>query len=173
MDFIRKIRRNWKAFIVIAICIGAGMLIPARFAVTTTPSLDHRVFFITSRSGEDARRGDYVMIELAGLNAAGRILPEVRNAFEKARETTIIKRVACASGDFLHDEGMLYFCNGAFIGEAKERTLAGAKTSPFRYAGRIPAGRIFVTGDHKDSYDSRYFGFIRTADVGAVVLPVL
>ncbi|MCR4286833.1 MAG: S26 family signal peptidase, partial [Deltaproteobacteria bacterium] len=31
---------------------------------------------------------------------------------------------------------------------------------------------LFVTGEHKDSYDSRYFGFIRRDQVMAKAYPV-
>ncbi len=168
----RKVSLRWVSLFIMSVFLCLGMLIPTRIAVTLTPSLDKRIFFITFRSGEDARRGDYVLIRKENLNPSGEILPEIRSTLERAGESSIIKRIACISGDTLNGGDMLYFCNGIFIGKAKEKTENGAPAPPFEFEGTIPEGYAFITGDHRDSYDSRYFGFVRLADIAAVVRPL-
>lgn len=83
----------------------------------------------------------------------------------------ITKRVACGPGDFLSVDGLHYFCNGQFMATAKLETQKGLPLKRFVYTGKIPEGRFFALGHSfrrdglrkmvDDSYDSRYFGFVR------------
>ena len=56
---------------------------------------------------------------------------------------------------------------------AKEISLQGKKLTAFKYAGTVPEGKMFLTGSHKDSYDSRYFGFIDGKDILYVAYPII
>ena len=50
--------------------------------------------------------------------------------------------------------------------------MKGDRLENFVYEGVIGKGLLFVTGDHKDSYDSRYFGFINREQVTAKAFPL-
>ncbi len=89
----------------------------------------------------------------------------------KTDETT--KQVVCAAGDELSRKGDAFYCNGRFIGMGKHYSLKGIPVKLFEFQGTIPEGQLFVMGDNRDSYDSRYFGFISLSDVKGVVYPLL
>ena len=73
----------------------------------------------------------------------------------------ILKEVVCTEGDMLTvTKDKRYFCNGEFITKAKDYTQRGDKLNNFVFNGVIGKGDYFVIGHHKDSYDSKYFGFI-------------
>ncbi len=136
----------------------AGLVIPSRFALTLTPSTPYRLFFIGGK--QDVPRAGYVLFE--------RDLTEIGG---KPRQR-IIKKVGCAEGQFLQVSGRDYFCDGTWLGRAKEVSRSGKPTTPFVYEGRVPPGRVFVAGTHNDSYDSRYFGFLDAKEVRAIVYPI-
>ena len=136
------------------------LLVHQRLAVTVTPSLRYKVFYLKDRSGSEIRRGEYVLFNLD--NPVTREL-----SFKKT-----IKQVACASGDHLSVNDRDYYCNGLFIGRAKDISLRNEQVTNFVYCGEVPAGSLFVMGHHKDSYDSRYFGFISSNDVEKMAYPM-
>jgi len=141
--------------------VSAGMLIPSRFAVSVTPSTDHRVFFLKQDpSWEELRKGAYVLFDVKSKYIDGG-LP--RRA---------IKKIACAGGDKISMRGETFYCNGREIAIAKTHSIAGEKLPRFFHNGHIPEDRIFVTGQHRDSYDSRYFGFVKKEEVKALACPL-
>lgn len=148
---------GWRTGLVIAIALAAGAAIPARIGVTVTPSLNHRVYYVRPRGGtEIPAKGDYV-------------------TFAKpvnGKRELVTKRVACAPGDRLRVEGRKYYCDGAYLGEAQERSLKGEPLENFVFEGKVPAGKLFVTGDHRNSWDSRYYGFVEVDDVEAIQYPI-
>jgi signal peptidase I/conjugal transfer pilin signal peptidase TrbI len=135
---------------VLCLLLSAGLawFLTEHVLVTTTPSLSQRVFW---RSYDQAgiatvKRGDYVIFD--------QYLPEPR------KETrSVIKRVACGPGDTLSVKDDYYYCNGQYLGMAKHKTIMGSTLTPFVYNGVVPKGSVFALGDHKDSYDCRYYGF--------------
>ena len=138
-----------------------GASIPGKVMVTTSPSLSHRVFYKRAISPEDIpQKGDYVIAHASSKYIDG------GKTFDMA------KRVACVSGEELRVRGRRYFCDGAYLGKAKERSLKGEPLNNFVFNGKIPAGKLFVLGDSKDSFDSRYLGFVKVDDVKAIVYPV-
>jgi conjugal transfer pilin signal peptidase TrbI len=137
------------------------MLIPSRFAVSVTPSTDHRVFFLKQDpSREELRKGAYVLFDVQSKYIDGG-LP--RRA---------IKKIACAGGDEISMRGETFYCNGREIAIAKTHSIASEKLPRFFHSGKTPEDRIFVAGQHRDSYDSRYFGFIKKEDVKALAYPL-
>lgn len=70
-----------------------------------------------------------------------------------------VKKVACVSGETLSRSGRDFYCNGVFLGTAKQWDKQGNPAGLFGYEGVIPEGKYFAMGEHKDSYDSRYWGF--------------
>jgi len=139
----------------------AGMLIPSRFAVTLTPSTDHRIFFLKHGPSEaELIKGAYVLFDIRSEYIDG-------GASHRA-----IKRIACAGGEDLSTRGDTCYCDEKEVAVAKTRSLTGEKIPRFFYSGKIPEDRIFVVGQHRDSYDSRYFGFIKKEDVKALAYPL-
>lgn len=151
-------KRVW--CVLIAPVLLVGMLIPGRISVTLTPSLNKRVFWM-SENVKNIQRNDYVLFALdpSRLSADVSIPDEVR----KGDKVQAMKRVACVSGDRLKVDGQDYFCNNTFIGRSKSLSIKEKKLTPFIYDGIVPAGQVFLVGDHPDSYDSRYYGFIDRA----------
>lgn len=84
-----------------------------------------------------------------------------------------IKKAACVEGETLQVVYKSYYCSGVYMGVAKEQTPSGKKLTNFMYDGQIPKGKLFVTGSHEDSYDSRYFGFIDKKDIKHIVYPII
>ncbi|MGK7346022.1 MAG: signal peptidase I [Candidatus Nitrospinota bacterium M3_3B_026] len=147
---------------IVATAAYTGTFIPGRVIVTTSPSLDHRVFYKRAiGSGDVPRKGDYVI-----ARAKSRYIND-GNPFDMA------KRVACVPGEELRVEGRRYFCDGAYLGEARTRSLKGEPLKNFVFNGKVPAGNLFLMGDGKDSFDSRYLGFVKVDDVKAIVYPIL
>ena len=158
-----------------------GLLIPGRFSVTTTPSLTHRIYLISRISdAREIKKGSYLLFSMGHTYAKnGQAREAIRRAMagrEKGyRATTSIpamKMARCMPGDYLKASDRLYYCNGEFLGRAKEYSLKGERVDNFVYDGAVPPGKIFVMGEHKDSFDSRNFGFIEAKDVTAIGLPL-
>jgi conjugal transfer pilin signal peptidase TrbI len=115
-----------------------------------TPSLNHRFFWISGNRNaiEETRTGDYLTFT--------EYVPSPLD-----REITLVKRVGCVSGEHLRsDDNDNYYCNSSYLGHARQSTRTGQKLVPFRFNGIVPPGQLFLVGDHPDSYDSRYFGFV-------------
>ena len=83
------------------------------------------------------------------------------------------KKVGCVSGDSLSVKWKKhYYCNGTYLGYAKDKSIKGNPVENFIHNGIIPEGMLFVIGDHPDSYDSKYFGFLRKENVKAIAYPI-
>lgn len=155
----QSILRN-KRVLAVMVAVAVGLIawsIESHLLFTLTPSLFHRVYLM--RSDTEVGMNDYVVFSLKGD----------RFANDKDK---LLKRVSCAGGDTLKIAGKEYFCNGVSLGTAKDFSLKGERLKNFVYEGVIGRGLIFVTGDHKDSYDSRYFGFIYKDHVIAKAYPL-
>jgi len=115
-------------------------------ALSPTDSLRHRLFFKKAAvAGKTYQQGDYVTFD-------------VEHPLEKGKVISIIKRVACIEGDTLTIRDREYYCNGKYLGLAKEKNIKGQPTNPWKEEGQIGKGWAFVIGDSPDSYDSRYYG---------------
>ena len=112
--------------------------------ITTSPSLNHRVFW---KLDGDIAKGDYVNFILY-------------NSLINGGHASITKRVACWPGDMLLRVDRSFYCNGLFLGTAKSKSFEGKPLPLFQFQGRIPQGMAFVAGDDRNSFDSRYWGFL-------------
>lgn len=155
----QSILRNERVLTVLVAVAGGLMawFIESHLLFTLTPSLSHRVYLMGK--AKEIGKNDYVVFSLKG--------DRVANDKDK-----LLKRVSCAEGDVLKTAGKEYFCNGRSLGTAKDFSLKGERLENFVYNGVIGKNHLFVTGDHKDSYDSRYFGFIHKDQVVAKAYPL-
>jgi len=151
---------NWKVFLLILSLAIAGAVIPSKFTVNPTPSLGTTLFLL-KRSPDTVGKKDYVVFRL-------------KETDRRAPGRQLVKQVTCDEGDTLNVMEREYWCNGdEYLGRAKDLDLKGEKLDPFIYNGVIPKGLCFVSGHHKDSYDSRYWGFLNKKDIGALAYPLL
>ena len=166
--------KKYKIFIVIILIVIAGAAIPNYFAVTTTPSLNKRIFFIIkSKQIEKLKTGDYVMFSLLKSKPESDLPPKLVRMIKDDGEDSEIKKIGCAAGEELKNIGNEFYCKNKLIAKAKEYSLGGERLKKFEFSGTIPEGNMFLVGDHIDSYDSRYFGFIKVKDIIATVYPLL
>ena len=152
-------RLDWKIFFLVLSLAIAGAVIPSRFTINPTPSLGATLFLLKN-SPEAVRKGDYVVFRL-------------KETDRRAPGRQLVKKVTCDEGEILGVKEKEYWCNGdKYLGRAKELSLKGERLDSFSYNGIIPKGFCFVSGYHKDSYDSRYWGFLDKKDVNALAYPL-
>jgi signal peptidase I/conjugal transfer pilin signal peptidase TrbI len=152
----------------VCLCLAAvsafvfGLLLPGRIVVAISPSLDHRIFVFTkSFTPDEIREGDYVVFT-------------VRSHYIKSgKPSRLLKKVSCVTGEKLETRTREYYCSGVYLGTAKWHSLKGEPLDAFVYSGTVPEGKLFVTGRHVDSFDSRYLGFIERSKVEGIARPLL
>lgn len=147
-----------KLFVLLLILIFAMIALDSyvkNYFFSITPSLSYRVF---KKSPHPYKKGDYVLVEVP---------------FAVTEKKVFIKKIACVEGDYLKVEGRDFYCNGEFIGAAKDKTLTGEPLQYIYYDGMVPEGYVFVIGDCFDSYDSRYFGLVPKSFIKTKLEPVL
>ena len=159
---VRQLRNNRLLCVIILAAAVLGTVILRHVGITLTPSLDHRIFWV-SKNPQRVGRGDYVyFVDQELARKVGK--PELPNIF---------KRIRCDEGDFLTvDAAKRFFCNGEYLGTAKDYSRKEEKMQYFEFNGKIPQGSMFVMGEHRDSYDSRYFGFVDKSRVRARLYPI-
>ena len=166
--------KKYKIFIVIILIVIAGAAVPNYFAVTTTPSLNKRIFFIIkSKQIEKLKTGDYVMFSLLKSKPENDLHAKLVRMIKAKGENSEIKKIGCVAGEELKNIGNEFYCKNKLIAKAKEYSLGGERLKKFEFSGKIPKGNMFLVGDHVDSYDSRYFGFIKAKDIIATLYPLL
>jgi len=127
----------------------ASLSLPTSFVmehlnITMSKSVDHRIFWL---SQESVQKNDYIVFNLS-------------NALLEKPPVKITKKIVCISGEYLKIEHNKVFCNNSFLGVQKHYTHDGRTLPLFKFNGKIPADNLFVMGTHKDSFDSRYWGFV-------------
>lgn len=146
----------------------AGSFLPGRVSVTLTPSVKHRVWWL-SKGTTHVRHGQYVLFLLPTSNLAGMAVPDT---VVTGQDIRVIKRVGCDEGEDLTRKGRDFYCGDEFLGHAKARSQQGETLTPFSFSGKIPSGKVFLVGDHPDSFDSRYFGLVEKSNYQAWARPI-
>jgi signal peptidase I/conjugal transfer pilin signal peptidase TrbI len=159
----------WKIVIIISLLAIPGFILPSKLVFSFGNSVNHKLFWKIFQ--EDLSYDSYVVLKT----------PK-EDPFAKGEN--IVKRVGCLPGDELLIKGKDYYCikkskkELIFLGTAKERSMTGVKVNQFNPCGEnpcrieVPKGYIFAIGDHKDSYDSRYFGWVPYEKIIAVAKPI-
>lgn len=154
--------RNWRFWLAITALLAAGTLLPGKISVTLTPSLKHRLYWLT-RNPDKVMRGDYVLFRHK----------ELTDRIGMKMSEDVMKILGCNEGDLLTvDVEKKFYCNGEYLVRAKDISLKGEPLQHFVFNGQIPKGFMFVMGQHKDSYDSRYFGFVDKSRILAKAYPI-
>jgi len=117
------------------------------FGLNMTESLPHWAFIVDSQHRPG--RGDAAMFEV----------PD--NPYYP--DQPFVKRIAGIAGDRIENRDGEIFVAGRSIGIAKSHARDGRPLAAISDQ-IIPAGYVFMTGTHVDSYDSRY------AEIGLVPL---
>jgi conjugal transfer pilin signal peptidase TrbI len=153
-------RRYAAALVFMVVGSLAGWLLESYLMVTTTPSLKHRLYFREKAAPKVVKRGDYICFE--------RLDPKI-NGGKKFSATKIAK---CVAGEQLRVDGQSYYCGEEYLGMARRVSSSGEKLPHFIFNGPIPTGKVFAFGDHPDSYDSRYWGFVGVEELTDRVHPI-
>lgn len=127
-----------------------SLWLPGHICVAITPSLEHRVFFLTGVGQADFREGEYLLF---------------KKRLDKAGTDRLLKKVGCSGGQRLSVENGEYRCEGKYLGRALAKNSRGELLLPFIFNGPVPTGSLFMIGSHPRSHDSRYFGFIHADTV--------
>lgn len=155
-----QLKNTASAVLLIIGLLVLGMELPARIAVATSESVIHRIFFIDGREPLDFSQGDYIMIDYPA------------STYTENKPVQVIKTVGCDQGHHLKVEYNQYYCDSKFLGTAKAETRTGKQLTAFQYDGKVPEGKFFAAGQHKDSFDSRYIGFLERKNVKTKLLPL-
>lgn len=158
-------KKRITSFMVIVFLLLTAYFLDTHLTFSSTKSNNYRLFFIT-KNVKNLKLGDYVLFNLS----KDKHIKEVSEIFNT---TVLIKRIGCMPGENLVVVNRKYFCNGKYLCVAKKYSLKKRPLSNFIYNGTIPKGKIFVFGEKKDSYDSRYFGFIDEKEIFAKAYPIL
>lgn len=142
-----------------------GLWLPQRISLSTSPSLDHRVFFLLRLSNSDrVRSGDYIVFSHPDTG-------HIHQGLNRENDL-LIKKVGCAPGETLTTNDGTIFCEGTFLGNNLLNDSEGKPLPQFSYNGLVPANKYFMIGRHERSFDSRYFGFIDADDFRYKAMPL-
>lgn len=153
MTFLTK--KRLVLFLALLLASAAGLALQ-RVSVTLTPSVKHRIWWLSDDIGK-VRHGQYVLFRLPYKKLEG--MP-VSASVRQGEDVRAIKRVGCDEGENLRRRGKAFYCGEEFLGFAKEKSSEGESLVPADVSGWIPEGQAFLIGDNPDSYDSRYFGLV-------------
>lgn len=151
----RKIIKYAVFFLIVKIFIIQILLYVLHWKIVfqTDYSVNFRIGFINARINQlkDFKKGDYIGFQFLAVK------DDPRYGME------FVKKVSCLPGEYLiySMEDNTFYCNGIPVGSPKPYSKTGKPLRPFYYAGRIPEGHLFVTGETYHSYDSKYWGFVK------------
>ena len=159
----------WKIVVIFLFLAIPGFILPSKLVFSFGNSVKYKLFWKVSQ--DELSYDDYVVVKMPKEDPF-------------AKGVNIVKRAGCLAGDELLIKRKDYYCikkgekEPVFLGMAKERAKNGMKVNQFNPCGneecriKVPEGYLFVIGDHKDSYDSRYFGWIPYERIITVAKPI-
>ncbi|MCP4156552.1 MAG: hypothetical protein GY757_53050 [bacterium] len=148
-----------KNLLVALISIAIGLYIPGKIVYVRTESINARLLL------------RFTEFEKSEIKVGSIVETRVKDIYDKSH--IITKKVSCTEGMKITTEGREIFCNGISLGVAKTHSRKGVPLKNFRFNGKIPKGKLFISGTHKDSYDSRYWGFKDENEILAICYTVL
>ncbi len=157
--------------LLIALAI-AGSYVGKRYRIAIdaqlTQCLPGNRLYLVDTYAKDVRRGDIVVFSARGLD---RLIAQgheaTRGLTRSYRDgTKLVKRVAGGPRDHVVVSRERVTVNSRTVGEGLDlaATLARAPEA-FARDERVPAGMYWVMGATRDSFDSRYWGYIDRAQI--------
>jgi conjugative transfer signal peptidase TraF len=161
----RKLSRGEKTWaIVVLAALLTGAWLPERIIVSTSPSLDNRIFFLTKTKAA-IKNGDYLVFKHRDTSF-------VRKGIDQANDR-LLKKVGCSSGEMLLvNTKKTFFCGSKELGTALDVDSKGRPLPVFDFTGVVPDNSYFMVGTNPRSFDSRYFGFIHADEILYKALPI-
>ena len=161
----RKLSRGEKTWaIVVLAALLTGAWLPERIIVSTSPSLDNRIFFLTKTKAA-IKNGDYLVFKHRDTSF-------VRKGIDQDNDR-LLKKVGCSSGEMLLvNTKKTFFCGSRKLGTALEVDSKGRSLPFFEFTGVVPENSYFMVGTNPRSFDSRYFGFIHADEILYKALPI-
>jgi len=140
-----------------------GKAVPKNILVSHTNSVGHRLFYYKGHvDPKKLKEGDYAVFSID------------TSYIPNCHPCQVIKRISCVEGEHLYcNAAGAYYCGNRFLGLAKTKSKKGDPVQPFVFNGVVPINKIFATGGHKDSYDSRYFGFVERSKITGLAIPLI
>ena len=154
-----SVKTSVLAFCVLLAVLGA--YIPSHISVALEPSVGYRVFLLRDRNpSKPLVAGDFVIYKKKG------------DAMHKGGNA--VKEVGCVPGSVLKVDSAsrTFFCGERYLGVAKTATIKGQPLTLFEWNGPVPEGKFFAYGSSKDSYDSRYTGWVDITIVEHIAYPI-
>lgn len=152
----------------ILLFLAVAKLFWKHISFSATNSVGYHVFYVVY-DPKHIKRGDYVIFT---INPQKIKVKEVRNELKKFNTHRLVKQVACMPNDNLTVKGYSFYCNGKYLCKAKKKALDGEKLTRFVYNGKVPEGFVFVMGKDRNSFDSRYFGFVSLRRIVGIAYPI-
>lgn len=143
-----------------------GLWLPSRIIVSTSASLNHRIFFLTNARSK-IKTGDYLVfrhkLEMKTF---------VKRGLNKENDR-LIKQVGCSPGETLtRNADNQFFCGQILLGKALTKDSEGRNLPQFNFSGPVPDNKYFMVGSNPRSFDSKYFGFIHADEILYKALPL-
>lgn len=162
---IFRLNNREKTLVVVVLAaLLVGAWLPERIIVSTSPSLKHRIFFLT-RVNNEIKLGDYLVFRHKDSDF-------VQKGLDPANDR-MIKKVGCRPGEILStDLKRNYFCNQRLLGAALQTDSKGRSLPLFKFSGPVPEDSYFMVGTNPRSFDSKYFGFVHADDILYKALPI-
>ncbi|WP_163336045.1 S26 family signal peptidase [Desulfopila sp. IMCC35008] len=150
--------------VVVLAALLVGLWLPERIIVSTSPSLKHRIFFLT-RANSEIKLGDYLVFRHKDSGF-------VQKGLDPANDR-MIKKVGCRPGNILFtDVDRNSFCGQKLLGVALQTDSKGRSLPLFQFSGPVPENSYFMVGTNPRSFDSKYFGFVHADDILYKALPI-
>jgi len=161
----RKLSRGEKTWAIVALAaLLTGAWLPERIIVSTSPSLEHRIYFLT-KTKATIKNGDYLVFKHKDTSF-------VRKGLVQDNDR-LLKKVGCSPGEMLSvNTEKTFFCGSRKLGTALEVDSKGRALPLFEFTGPVPDNSYFMMGTNPRSFDSRYFGFIHADDILYKALPI-
>ena len=156
-------REKTLAIVVLAALL-AGSWLPGRLIISTSPSLEHRIFFLT-KAKDSIKIGDYLVFKHEDTSFVHKGLDQ--------KNDRLVKKVGCSPGNRLSvDSKRTFFCGQRELGKALKADSKGRSLPVFDFTGVVPDNSYFMVGTNPRSFDSRYFGFIHADEILYKALPI-
>ncbi len=142
---------NSKHLFLLLFAAALGWYLPTRVMVTTSASLEARVFWMSTapKAADQVHLGEYLSYR------------HTHPWMDKEPQTLMTKRVGCMPGQSLEVRGSRrFYCQGRYLGEAQPTDSEDRRLPQFGFSGTVPPGKFFMCSSHPRSWDSKYYGFV-------------